>query len=141
MILFDLRCAMGHVFEAWFKDGTAFERQRKRGQIACPACGSRKVAKSPMAPNLASGDKGGGEASPVAERQTKLAAALRTARETVEKTFEDVGERFPEEARRIHYGEAQKRKIYGEATLDEARELREEGVEFGILPWPRRSDS
>lgn len=142
MILFDLRCAKDHVFEAWFRDGACFERQAKRGEIACPLCGSRKVVKSPMAPNLARGKTGSKTGEPcqdgTAERHAKLLAALRATRELVEKNFENVGERFPEEARRIHYGEADKRNIYGDATLEDARELNDEGIAVGILPWPRR---
>jgi hypothetical protein len=139
MILFDLRCAKGHVFEAWFKDGAAYERQVKRGQILCPECGARKVAKSPMAPKLAG--HAGAEAPGGVERRAKALKTIDAVRDHIERNFDPVGAQFPEEARRIHYGEARKRNIYGDATLKDAWELHEEGIGFGILPRRRRTDS
>ena len=134
MIVYDLQCAKSHVFEAWFRDGATYDRQVKRGTVACPVCGDKRVTKSPMAPKLASTKE-------KAKADAKLGDMLRGVREVIEKNFDHVGDRFPEEARKIHYGEAEKRNIYGEATLDEARELKGEGVEFGLLPWPKRQDS
>lgn len=136
MIVFDIRCADGHVFEAWFRDGEAYEAQAAAGDVVCPVCGGTSVAKAPMAPNLARG-----AAPPEAERAGQAMRYLHAVREHVEKTFDHVGERFPEEARKIHYGEADKRNIYGEATPDEARELNEDGIEFGTLPWVQRHHS
>ncbi len=136
MIVFDLICGDGHRFETWFRDGDAYEAQAAAGEIVCPACGDTAVAKAPMAPNLARG---------AAPRETggpaQVMRSLRALREHVEKSFDNVGERFPEEARKIHYGEVEKRNIYGQASADEASELREEGVEFGSLPWAPRHDS
>lgn len=136
MIVFDLKCTDGHVFEAWFRDGETYESQAAAGEVVCPVCGGTKVDKALMAPNLArrSADRD-------AELAAKTMTKLRALRENVEKNCDHVGERFPEEARKIHYGEAEKRSIYGEASLDEARDLHDEGIEFGILPPLPRHDS
>ena len=136
MIVFDLKCGDGHVFEAWFRDGAAYEAQASGGEIVCPACGDTAIAKAPMAPNVARGAP-----SPEAERKEQAPGILRAVREHVEKTFDNVGERFPEEARKIHFGEVDKRNIYGQATGEEARALTEDGVEFGPLPWVPRHHS
>ncbi len=136
MIVFDLKCGDGHVFEAWFRDGAAYEAQASAGEIVCPACGDTAIAKAPMAPNVARGAP-----SPEAEGKGEAMRVLRAVREHVEKTFDNVGERFPEEARKIHFGEVDKRNIYGQATCEEARALTEDGVEFGSLPWVPRHHS
>ncbi len=136
MIVFDLKCGDGHVFEAWFRDGAAYEAQASAGEIVCPACGDTAIAKAPMAPNVARGAP-----SPEAERKGEAMRIFRAVREHVEKTFDNVGERFPEEARKIHFGEVDKRNIYGQATCEEARALTEDGVEFGSLPWVPRHHS
>ena len=136
MIVFDLKCARDHIFEVWFRDGQAYEAQASAGEIDCPVCGNTKIEKALMAPNLARG---------TAHRETEIAAKtmtqLRDIRAQVEKNCDHVGEQFPEEARKIHYGESKKRGIYGEASLDEARDLHEEGIEFGILPRLPRHNS
>ena len=149
MIVFDLKCAAAHVFEVWFRDSAAYEAQVKAGEIACPVCGDTAIAKAPMAPNLArrgASDSGGDSDAPApgrgdAEKAGRVMRYLRAARDHVEKNFDDVGERFPEEARKIHHGEVDKRDIYGQATNEEARELRDDGIEFGQLPWLPRHDS
>ncbi|MEO5373856.1 MAG: DUF1178 family protein [Alphaproteobacteria bacterium] len=137
MIVFDIDCSQGHRFEAWFRDGATFDRQAADGEVTCPVCGDTHVAKAPMAPRIGRRTSSAGE-----ERQAALAAAVKETlgelRRTVEATCENVGERFAEEARRIHYGEAEKRSIFGEASVEEARELADEGVEFASLPWSRR---
>ena len=133
MILFDLKCADGHVFEAWFRDGATFETQAKAGEIACPVCGDTAVAKALMTPNVA---RGGESVTP--EQAARVMRYLSAVRDHVEKTHDPVGDKFPEEARKIHYGEAEKRSIYGNATLEDARELDEEGIEIGVLPGPAR---
>jgi len=147
MIVFDLRCGNDHVFEAWFRDGAAFDDQVAAGEVACPVCGDGAIVKAPMTPNLARGarapgqgerhDAPGGDAGKAA----RLLGELRAARAHVEANFDHVGERFPEEARKIHYGEAEARDIYGETSDDEARALKEEGIAFGRLPWIQRHDS
>ncbi len=130
MILFTLRCASGHEFEAWFRDGAGFEAQHKAGEIACPECGDNSVDKALMAPHIG---RSRGAGPPVPPEQIK--AVLAELRQQVEKNCDYVGERFPEEARRIHYGETDPRGIYGEASLDQSRELAEEGIRFGRIPW------
>lgn len=136
MILFDLRCGDGHAFEAWFKDGATFDRQAAAHEIACPVCGSHEVAKALMAPAVAPS-----RPKIDAERAARMVRALREVRDHVEKTFDHVGPRFAEEARKIHYGEVEKRNIYGDATPEESRSLEDEGIEVGRIPWLPRHDS
>jgi len=145
MILFDLACRNDHVFEAWFRDGATFEAQRKARKIPCPECGDLRVEKAPMAPRI---NKGAAEPAPAKAvsappdpKQAEMMKALRKLRQIVETNFEHVGPRFPEEARAIHYGEQEKRGIYGEATPKEAEELAEEGIGVSSIPWLPRQDS
>lgn len=139
MIVFDLKCGQDHRFQAWFRNGETYEAQAAAAEIACPTCGDTKVAKAPMAPKLvkALGDSPD-RAAQVAGEMRRLLGELR---DHVEKTADYVGERFPEEARRIHYGETEARPIYGEASPDEAESLKEEGVEVARIPWLPRTDS
>jgi len=133
MIVFDLRCEKAHVFEAWFPDSAAFERQRKKAQVSCPVCGATKVEKALMAPNIASArDK---DAARETAEAAKVMQELVKLRRHVEAHAEYVGPKFADEARKIHYGETEKRGIYGEATKDEAKTLRDEGVEVSEIPW------
>jgi len=166
MIVFNLRCGGDHVFEAWFKDGATYDLQSAAGEVVCPACGDTHVAKAPMAPRLGKGlGKGanGGDAGTGGEHQgdgdgpaakdaiakggekAELASRLREAvgelREHVEKNCDYVGPAFAEEARKIHYGETEKRNIYGEASSEEEKSLKDEGVEFGRIPWLPREDA
>jgi hypothetical protein len=151
MILYQLRCAKDHEFEAWFKDGQTCERQLARKSIECPACGNRKVSKALMAPRLGASEKKQTTnlpAKPAAEKQhpmSVMASAMRQhlqeIRAKVEENCDYVGEKFPEEARKIHYGETEARGIYGEASDEEHRELIEEGVEVARIPWLPRSDA
>jgi hypothetical protein len=134
MILFDLRCKDGHEFEAWFRDGAAYEEQVAAADVACPICGDTEVSKALMAPALASRPK----ISP--EQAAQVIGAMRKVQDHVEKNFDHVGPRFAEEARKIHYGEADKRSIYGEASTAEAKELRDEGIQVGQIPWLPRHD-
>jgi hypothetical protein len=138
MILFDVRCSNDHVFEAWFKDSATFDRQRKKKQISCPACGDDKVEKALMAPNVSSKKEDSAES---ARRAASAMKMLYQMRKKIEENCEYVGPRFAEEARKIHYEEVEKRDIYGEATPDEAQSLRDEGVEFGEIPWVPRADA
>lgn len=135
MILFDLRCSAGHDFEAWFRDSAAYDAQVKDGEIGCPVCGDRQVTKALMAPAVSSRPKL--DPARVAEAMT----TLRKVQAHIEQNFDHVGPRFPEEARKIHHGEVEKRNIYGEATSDQAKELRDEGIEVGTIPWLPRHDS
>jgi len=133
MIVFDLQCAHGHGFEGWFDSGDAFERQLASDLVRCPACDSSSVTRVPSARVAV---PKGGEAGPptlpetVAGLPPELLAKLREA----VRATENVGKRFPEEARRIHYQEVPHRAIRGEATADEARELIDEGVDFAPIP-------
>lgn len=133
MIRYTLKCHQAHEFEVWFRDSTAFEKQQEAGEVVCPLCSSRKVEKAIMAPNVAS--RKGASNAEERQRATAALAMLREVREAVEKNADNVGDRFAEEARRIHYGEVKPRNIYGNTTKDEAEELVEEGVEFGVIPW------
>ncbi len=142
MILFDVKCAKGHVFEAWFRDSTTADRQMVGRKLACPSCGNTKTAKAPMAPRI--GKKGDKPTSPPAEMAAmsgKIRKELTELRAKVEANCDYVGEKFAEEARKIHYGETDPRGIYGETSKDEAHELAEEGVEFARIPWLPRHDS
>jgi hypothetical protein len=131
MIVFSLRCTAGHEFEAWFRDGESFEAQREGGEITCPVCGDDAVDKAVMAPRVSrSREAGQREMTPA-----RLRAALLGLRHKVEANCDYVGERFAEEARRIHYGETEAHGIYGEASEQESRELADEGIEFGRIPW------
>jgi hypothetical protein len=152
MILYKLQCKKGHEFEAWFASSGAFDRQKKRGQLSCPNCGTSNVSKALMAPNVTprSRRKTAAERpaptpappptpSPKPETQrvaahSELVAALRKLRAEIESKSEYVGPRFPEEARKIHYEEVPARGIHGEATAEEVKQLREEGIEFYPLP-------
>jgi hypothetical protein len=139
MIVFDLKCKDGHVFEAWFPDSAAFAKQTAKKAVVCPMCGNRRVTKAPMAPNIASGksrERKDDKASPQSNAN-EMMVMLSKLRQEVEKNSDYVGEKFPEEARKIHYGETEKRNIYGEASKEEAEELAEEGVEFQRIPWVR----
>ncbi len=144
MIVYDLRCRKDHVFEAWFCDSAAYEAQAAAGWVACPVCGSKKIAKAPMAPRLAKGGTGG-TARDAAETETAQAAeamgALRELRRKIEENCDYVGPGFAEEARKIHYGETDARNIYGETSDGEAEALHEEGVSFQRIPWAPRHDS
>lgn len=158
MIRYRLNCNEGHEFEAWFGSSAAYDRQARKGQVECPQCGSKKVAKAMMAPQvatrkgrasaevaeravMASGTAGevapppSAEAAQRAEAQRQLLALMRQLRTEVASKAEYVGPKFAEEARKIHHNEAQARGIWGEATLAEARELHEDGIE--CLPLPR----
>jgi hypothetical protein len=149
MILYRLRCKKGHEFEAWFASSAAFDKQAKRGQLSCPSCGTASVAKALMAPSIAKrrrpkatakrSEEKGGETAAKPEMQrlaahSELAAAMRKLRAEIEAKSEYVGPRFSEEARKIHYEEVPPRGIHGEATAEEAKALREEGIEFYPLP-------
>jgi hypothetical protein len=144
MIRYALACDQAHEFESWFPSSDAYDAQRKRGLLACPVCGSEKVEKQIMAPRLARTDPAPAPAVPeapapqpmalISEKERELRAMLKALREHVQKNADHVGNRFPEEARRMHYGEIEHRSIYGEATPIEARELIEEGIEIHPLP-------
>ena len=154
MIVFDLKCGKDHVFEAYFADSATYERQVKAGEIACPLCGDETIAKAPMAPNIAVGNKARGAPKPSPMPETaparqppsppemaRAVATLRRMRAHIERNFDHVGTRFPEEARKIHHGEVERRNIYGDATREEVGALADEGIEIGEIPWVPRHDA
>ena len=136
MIRYSLRCAFGHEFEAWFRNGEGFEAQQSADEIACPECGDTHVEKALMAPSIGRSREPRPPMSPA-----QLRAALTELRRQVETHCDYVGEQFAEEARKIHYGEVDPRAIYGEATDTESRELDEEGIKFGRIPWVAPTDA
>ena len=135
MIRYELSCDNGHTFEGWFGSAEDFDRQREKGLVSCPACGSSHVAKRLMAPSVSTARKKENRQALVAEAgRREVVDKMREIVTAIRASSEDVGDRFPEEARKIHYGEAEERRLIGKATVDEARELLEEGV--GIAPLP-----
>ena len=140
MKVLNLRCANGHGFEGWFGDDEDFMSQNGRGLVECPLCADRVVSRLPSAPRLNLSTARETEAAPAAAAAAVAvdmrAAWLQTVRHLMAST-EDVGERFPEEARRIHYGEVPHRGIRGEATPQERDALNEEGIEVVAIPVPR----
>jgi hypothetical protein len=164
MIRYALNCDQGHTFESWFQNSAAYDKQAKRSLVTCPVCGSAKIEKAIMAPRLANADAVAPEPpalpapqapvpisamlpaamppAPPAKAQAammlpperELRQKLKELRDHITKNASYVGPRFPEEARKIHYGETERRSIYGEASSDEAKELHDEGIEFHPLP-------
>ena len=152
MIKYALVCDKGHDFESWFADSAAFDKQAKRKLVCCPHCASVKVEKTIMAPRLAGARKGAPietpveavapspappEKAPVAmlsPQEREFRAKLKELREHLTKNADDVGAKFPEQARKMHYGEIEHRSIYGVASPQEAKDLAEEGIEFHPLP-------
>ena len=135
MIRYSLNCENAHEFEGWFSEGADFDRQVASGFLTCPVCNSTSISKTLMAPSVSTARK----------KEEKKTLAMDTVRREafeqlkkaiahVKANAEDVGTQFPEEARKIHYGEADARGIMGQATLDEARALVEEGIEIAALP-------
>jgi hypothetical protein len=151
MIRYTLQCDRGHGFESWFQSSSAYESQEKRKLVNCPVCGSAKVERAIMAPQIV-GKRGREDAAPVPvpavatdvttpgstplmmAQERELRAKIKELRDHIVKNADNVGERFPNEARKMHYGDIEHRPIYGEATPDEARSLIEEGVEVSPLP-------
>jgi hypothetical protein len=164
MIRYALNCDQGHAFESWFANSAAYDKQAKRGLVSCPVCGSAQVEKAIMAPSLgASGRDGTADPWPtptpanptprpplqpapmppippktpvamMSSAERELRHKLKELRDHITKNAHYVGQRFPEEARKIHYGETEHRSIYGEASPEEAKQLHEEGIEFHPLP-------
>jgi hypothetical protein len=163
MIRYALACADDHEFESWFANSAAFDKQKKRGLISCPVCGSTKVEKAIMAPRLARADseeaappvpqppappvpppaaspppmpvpQGKSPVAMTSPQERELRKKLKELRDHVTKNAHYVGPQFPEQARKMHYGEIEHRSIYGEASPDDAKALHEEGIEFHPLP-------
>ncbi len=148
MIRYALVCDSRHEFESWFADSAAYDKQAARGLVSCPVCGSAKVEKAIMAPRLARTKKSaaGARHEPVAApdapapvamispQEHEFRTKLKELRDHITKNADYVGPKFPEEARKMHYGEVEHRSIYGEATPEDAKELQDEGIEFHSLP-------
>ena len=170
MIVFDLKCAENHVFEAWFRSSDAYAEQRDAGQICCPHCGDNQISKSVMAPNISaksnsrsdegqmsedlvgldqvavSASAGVPENAEISAEDVKRAAehmhdVMAKYRKFVEDNCENVGDNFAEEARKIHKGESEERGIYGQTTLEESQELLEEGIDIFPVPGAGKLDS
>ncbi len=162
MIKYQLKCPQHHEFEGWFRNSTDYDDQSAKGYLACPTCGSEDVTKAIMSPAIVKGaatknrqtskappaDQVPEMGNPVITRdparlekiRSNIAAAAERAREYVEKNFDYVGDEFPEEARRIHYGEVEERAIYGEATGEEVGDLVEEGVNVTAIPISKKPE-
>jgi hypothetical protein len=152
VIRYALTCDNGHTFESWFQSSAAYDKQAKRRLVACPVCGSARVDKTLMAPRLKRSDKSSNSAEPVtnenvlpvpptktpvaivSQQEREFRNKLKELREHLTRNADYVGQKFPEEARKIHYGEVEHRSIYGEATPADAKALHEEGIEFHPLP-------
>ncbi len=139
MIAYNLICAKEHEFEGWFASSSAFDEQAKSGKLVCPMCNSKKVIKAIMAPALSSA-VGKQKSAPSPAEMRKRRQFMTGLRKYVEENAENVGEKFPEEARKIHYGEIEERPIYGRATVEEAADMVEEGIDVAPLP-PDLSDA
>lgn len=136
MIRYDLICDKEHEFEGWFASMTAFDTQSANGALSCPECGSVNVTKGIMAPNVGRKSNTGQNSAVIAARgKLEMRRFLQQVRSYVEQNSEHVGAKFPEEARKIHYGEAVERNIHGDATPDQVSALRDEGVEIAAIPW------
>jgi hypothetical protein len=156
MIRYALICQQGHEFESWFQDSAAYDKQAKRGLVSCPHCGSAKIEKAIMAPRLAATAKkrvkpieaseatsettptppapASGPVAMISPQEQEFRTKLKELRDHLIKNADNVGTKFPEEARKMHYGETEHRSIYGVASPEEAKELSDEGIEFHPLP-------
>ncbi len=134
MIKYNLICESDHEFEIWFSRSSDFDEQAPKGLIECPFCGSSRIEKAIMAPNISTSRKKTAIAQKKADGLKMMNAAADKVRKEIEKNCDYVGEKFADEARSIHYGEKPQRAIYGEASPAEAAELHDEGV--GIAPLP-----
>jgi hypothetical protein len=152
MIRYALACDKGHQFESWFADSAAYDKQAKRKLVTCPMCGSAKVDKAIMAPRVSTSKKRRAKTAevpaPVAAENTQensqvamispqeqeFRTKLKELREHLTKNSDNVGDKFPEEARKMHYGETEHRSIYGEASPQDAKEMLDEGIEFHPIP-------
>ncbi len=143
MILFDLSCTNGHVFEAWFSSDKQYEKQKSSKLINCPICSDKKIKKILMAPNLNIKVSSGKKANYIMDKEetTKIYKEVKKIKKIVEDNTVDVGNDFAEEARKIHYGEVKAKGIRGHTSNKEAKELLEEGVEFANLPWISKEDA
>lgn len=136
MILFELRCANDHHFEGWFKDNAGYDAQAAAGEITCPICGHTRVSKAIMAPRL---NKSTGQSLDAQAAAREVRRLLTDLRQKVEQNCDYVGTDFPEEARKIHYGDTEARAIYGEASPEQTQDLEDEGIAVHSIPWVREN--
>jgi hypothetical protein len=156
MIRYALACSKGHIFESWFSNSDAYDKQARRGLVECPVCGDTKVEKALMAPKLSGTRKRGRAALPapaptpaadvtpsaeatapvamISPQEQEFRTKLKELRDHLTRNADNVGKKFPEEARKMHYGETEHRSIYGEASLQDAKDLHDEGIEVHPLP-------
>ena len=130
MIRYTLNCDKGHQFESWFSDSASFEKLKEKGHLECAVCSSKKVEKSLMAPVVTPKKK-----ETLLSKQSALEKEIKALKQKIKATATDVGENFSAEARAMHYGEKEEKPIVGKTTIDEAKELAEEGIPFTPLPW------
>lgn len=130
MIRYTLNCNNGHQFDSWFSDSASFEKLREKGHLECAVCSSKKVEKSLMAPVVTPKKK-----ETLLSKQSALEKEIKALKQKIKATATDVGENFSAEARAMHYGEKEEKPIVGKTTIDEAKELAEEGIPFTPLPW------
>ena len=133
MIRYTLNCKNGHQFDSWFSNSDSFEKLRKKGLLECAVCSSKQIEKSLMAPKISpNSDK---KTETLISAQSHLEKEIKALKHKIKKTATDVGENFSSEARAMHYGEKEEKPIIGKATMEEAKDLAEEGVPFIPLPW------
>lgn len=149
MIRYTLKCERDHTFESWFQSSSAYDSQVRRKLVSCPICDSTRIEKAIMAPQITKKGRDRGERQPAAQSETsstplmmaheqELRAKLKELRDHVTKHADNVGNRFPAEARKMHYGDAEHRAIYGEASAEEAKALSDEGID--VMPLPTLPD-
>ena len=151
MIRYTLVCERRHDFDSWFASSSAYDKQAKRGLVACPLCGSTKVEKAIMAPRIVRSEtpfdrpqtpevpaqppvEAPAPVAMISPQEREVRTKLKELRDHLTKNAENVGRKFPDQARKMHYGEIEHRSIYGEASPQEAKELHDEGIEFHPLP-------
>ena len=130
MIKYTLNCNNGHQFDSWFSDSASFEKLREKGHLECAICSSKKIEKSLMAPVVTAKKQ-----ETLLSKQSALEKEIKALKQKIKATATDVGENFSAEARAMHYGEKEEKPIVGKTTIDEAKELAEEGIPFTPLPW------
>ncbi|WP_342628882.1 DUF1178 family protein [Nguyenibacter vanlangensis] len=144
MIRYQLRCGQGHEFDAWFPGSAAFDDQARRNLLSCPHCGTADVTRALMAPAVRTAPAPTPDPAPMpgqASIPAAAMAALQKLRRHIEENCENVGDRFADEALRIHRGDADERGIYGHASDDDRHRLADEGVDIVAIPWVPRADS
>lgn len=139
MVIYDLCCGNEHQFEGWFREPDDFHRQLEQGLLDCPVCGSHKVRKLPTGSKILVGESRRNRPEEDHPSTESVAQVVEQLSEYIEQNFTDVGDQFPEEARKVYYGETDLKNIYGNANSDEVAELQEEGIEVIPIPVPMRN--